>query len=451
MLKEKVRLFCNRVLTKWKDASRTETYFKSKYAAWLRTEILFETPSEEPNPSHKASGSGRPSLSYEQKSLRSRRREASQFSKENEDCNVAVMIDAASMAARKQKQTDLASVLKEVNRSPTRPTKIRKMITSPTTTPTPYTPEEALEFILDNNLSKQQYQNIRNGAKIRKCNIYPTYETVLKVKKQCRVPNVTVSDTVAQLQEGDKSKLKENKELLQRRFWEEMALHVDKPKTSGSGNTNDGNTARRAFAHAEQFAKITNIDINLIKSFKNILIALSCQQALNVERFENFCFKTAQLFMELYPWFPMPATVHKVLIHSRQILQHTVLPVGYFGEEASEARNKLYKRDRLFHARKTSRAHNLEDVFNRAIDTSDPVISSINLRQRTRHRHKQQLPMEVIALLEPPEIEVSVIQRDLLAPLDTTDTDSDPEYSDEELAIPESEFFVLDTLRLESE
>ncbi|KAJ8939921.1 hypothetical protein NQ314_010945 [Rhamnusium bicolor] len=51
----------------------------------------------------------------------------------------------------------------------------------------------------------------------------------------------------------------------------------------------------------------------------------------------------------------------------------------------------------------------------------------INLRQRARHRHKQQLPMEVIALLEPSEIEVSVMQRDLLAPLYTTDTESDPE------------------------
>ena len=34
--------------------------------------------------------------------------------------------------------------------------------------------------------------------------------------------------------------------------------------------------------------------------------------------------------MSKYPWYPMPATVHKVLIHGRQ-------PIGYFGEEGSEA------------------------------------------------------------------------------------------------------------------
>ena len=39
----------------------------------------------------------------------------------------------------------------------------------------------------------------------------------------------------------------------------------------------------------------------------------------------------------------MPATIHKVLIHAKQILENFVLPSGYFGEEASEARNKFYR------------------------------------------------------------------------------------------------------------
>lgn len=64
-------------------------------------------PNDEPNPSSMASTYGRPSLSYEQKSLRSKRREASQFSKENQDRHVAVMIDAANMTTRKQKQTSV--------------------------------------------------------------------------------------------------------------------------------------------------------------------------------------------------------------------------------------------------------------------------------------------------------------------------------------------------------
>ena len=78
--------------------------------------------------------------------------------------------------------------------------------------------------------------------------------------------------------------------------------------------------------------------------------------------------------MDLYEWYPMPATVHKVLIHGKQILTNCILPVGFLAEDASESRNKLYKRDREMHARKNSRVNTLTDVFNRALDTTDPII-----------------------------------------------------------------------------
>jgi len=38
----------------------------------------------------------------------------------------------------------------------------------------------------------------------------------------------------------------------------------------------------------------------------------------------------------------MTATVHKILVHSKDIFEQTVLPVGYFGEEAAESRNKIW-------------------------------------------------------------------------------------------------------------
>ena len=44
------------------------------------------------------------------------------------------------------------------------------------------------------------------------------------------------------------------------------------------------------------------------------------------------------------------------------------------------------------------------DIFNRVIDTSDPVISSISLQYRLKRRHKLTLPSEVIAMLSPPQV-----------------------------------------------
>jgi len=88
----------------------------------------------------------------------------------------------------------------------------------------------------------------------------------------------------------------------------------------------------------------------------------------------------------------MTATVHKILVHGPQIIESSLLPVGCLGENASEARNKYYKRDRILHARKNSRVNNLTDVFHRALDSSDPYLS-------------HSLPSEVIAFLVSPKPE----------------------------------------------
>ncbi|KAF0704275.1 Uncharacterized protein FWK35_00031990, partial [Aphis craccivora] len=49
--------------------------------------------------------------------------------------------------------------------------------------PIPYTPDEALAFMIDNKLTKQQYTNIRLGSKKRNCDIYPSYENIILEKK----------------------------------------------------------------------------------------------------------------------------------------------------------------------------------------------------------------------------------------------------------------------------
>ena len=143
-----------------------------------------------------------------------------------------------------------------------------------------------------------------------------------------------------------------------------------------------------------------------------------------------------------YPWFPMPATIHKVLIHVKEILENSVLPAGYFGEEASEARNKFYKRDREFHAKKNSRINNLEDIFNRAMDTSDPVICSISLQYSLKRRHKLTLPSEVIAMLSPPQV-LTVSSTSAINVVASSE-DKDEDDSDKETG-------PLDYLELDSE
>ena len=203
--------------------------------------------------------------------------------------------------------------------------------------------------------------------------------------------------------EIEKQQLKEQKNEVQKKFWEKMHLHVDCPKSNGSGSTNDGNTARCAFNHVQLFSEITCVNLELIERFQIILIALTCQYPLDPTLFGSYCIQTAKHYMKHYDWYPMPASVHKVLVHGKQILVNTILPVGYFAEDASESRNKLYKKDREMHARKDSRTHNLTDIINRALDTSDPIISSASLQTRMKKKHSKMFPSEVLEMLLTPE------------------------------------------------
>lgn len=611
---------------------------------------VFKTPQNNTNALVKAKAEnlsmGRPRLAFENKSLRSQQRDAFGLSKKYQH-NPNLMVKAACIAARHSGQKDLSVVLKEAAVSPSRPAKMKRFLSpEKLKEPVPYTPQEALAYLLENNFTKTQYINTRIGAKERNCDIYPSYENILQAKKECRPNGIQISETTASvpladllnhtisriilLQEnvlinlfeflnctnmratmicsygfdgssghsnykqkfsnsscddssifattviplrlvsskndvlwdnptpqstrfcrplkiqytketknhvlkekadldeqvkklspleckvgnhileitcklcltvidgkilsiltntkssqacpicgatpstfmkvkdfksaiftpnpdslqygisplhcwirflecvlhigyrieikvwqikGESNKLvvNERKKNIQNQFWEKLSLHVDKPKPN-YGSSNDGNTARRAFENPDIFSEITGVSLELITKFQTILIALACRLPLDLEKFETHCFNTGTLFISLYPWFPMPASIHKVLVHGKQIIENCLLPVGYFGEDAAESRNKLYKQDRLHHARKTSRISNLEDVFCRGLDTSDPLISSASLRSRKRNFKIKNLPSAVIGLLKALDLETSLD----LAPNDIEKSKNEP-------------------------
>ncbi|XP_050518510.1 uncharacterized protein LOC126892818 [Diabrotica virgifera virgifera] len=211
----------------------------------------------------------------------------------------------------------------------------------------------------------------------------------------------------------DKQKVAENKKKIQEAFRQEMGLLVDKPKP-GYGSSNDGNTARRFFGDPETSSKITGVNKDLISRFKVILATISSRHKIKVEPFKIYCLDTATRFTELYPWYNMPTAVHKILIHSAEIISYAILPIGQFGEEAQEARNKDIKRYRESFSRKFSRQKNMEDVFHRLLISSDPYIS--NLRKLIPKEFSK-YPAEVIHFLEEPDV-----NRELADETSTSDT-----------------------------
>jgi len=51
---------------------------------------------------------------------------------------------------------------------------------------------------------------------------------------------------------------------------------------------------------------------------------------VNATAFDNYAKETAKLFVSLYAWYHMPASVQKVLIHGAVIVSAALLPIGQF-------------------------------------------------------------------------------------------------------------------------
>lgn len=167
--------------------------------------------------------------------------------------------------------------------------------------------------------------------------------------------------------------------------YRKFGLIIDQPK-QGSGNTNDGNTARRFFSDPETASEITGVDLNLIFRFKIILEVLACNEEIDSRKFGDYAKETAKIYTTNYPWRNMSATVHKILYHGEDVIKYHLVPLGDLSEEAQEKRNKDYRFYREHNTRKMSRNSTNEDLFNILLATSDPFISSIRNQWKVEHR-----------------------------------------------------------------
>ncbi|GAB0087959.1 uncharacterized protein DMENIID0001_023290 [Sergentomyia squamirostris] len=182
------------------------------------------------------------------------------------------------------------------------------------------------------------------------------------------------------------------KQMIKKRLYEAFDVKVDMPRAGGSGTSTTGNLCRRVFSNPAKMSEALEVDEEIIIRFVNILISINCHEQLDPEKLQNYCTDTYKKTLEKYSWYKIPSSVHKVLAHAGAIILHSPAPLGVLGEEGAESRNKLYRHDRQFHARKTSREDNISDVFSRAMMSSDPLISTVSLYKRQKAKRKLCLP-----------------------------------------------------------
>lgn len=74
--------------------------------------------------------------------------------------------------------------------------------------------------------------------------------------------------------------------------------------------------------------------------FSVLLRAMSSGYVVNIDAFRRYANETSQIYVALYPWYFMPSSVHKILIHDADIIQKAFLPIGIFSEETLESRKE---------------------------------------------------------------------------------------------------------------
>lgn len=235
-----------------------------------------------------------------------------------------------------------------------------------------------LEGISQKNVSSNMYKfglsSLHARIKCMECLLHIAYR--LDLKKWA-------------VRDDDKIILEKRKKIIQEKFKTELNLLIDIVK-QGSGTTNDGNTARKFFECPTKTAAITGLNQNLIHKFAVILQAVTSGEIIKIDKFKDYAYDTAKMYVDMYPWYYMPSTVHKLLLHGADIISHNaIVPIGSLSEEASEARNKDFRRYREFHSRKMNRKSCNEDIFNMLLLSSDPRISAT--RPKMRSMKKQPL------------------------------------------------------------
>lgn len=167
--------------------------------------------------------------------------------------------------------------------------------------------------------------------------------------------------------------LKQQETKVKERIWEEFHVHVDEV-LQGKGKTNTGGIAKRLLSEPQKLATALELDVNFVTRLAKILSAMSCREAIDIDKLEEYCLETNSLFYQIYHWAEMRPTVHKFLVHGCQIIRQFRFPQLFYAEDGLERWHQSHRKNSREHSRQSSRLFRLTDMFNYAIYSTDPAV-----------------------------------------------------------------------------
>ena len=95
-----------------------------------------------------------------------------------------------------------------------------------------------------------------------------------------------------------------------------------------------GNTARVFFEKYEQVAKLLEVPEFLVHDLGVMWEAVVASVPIDPEKFGNFCelFVAKFSFDPTINWYEFSPTLHKVIVHGRQVMEFFDIPLGWLSE-----------------------------------------------------------------------------------------------------------------------
>jgi hypothetical protein len=109
--------------------------------------------------------------------------------------------------------------------------------------------------------------------------------------------------------------------------------------------------------------------------------------------------------MSCAQWYDIPPSLHRVLVHGKEIVEATPLPIGMTSEEGAVSNTKFARRFLENHTRKTSQEDTISDLFHRMMDISDPIV--VAMSPQPKAMPEKYLPPDMAELLLTSEFDPS--------------------------------------------
>lgn len=201
LIEKQVSRFCSELFRRLDKSNRIIDRFLKNNEEWLDREFVCDVNVVK-TPFGKR---GRPQTDFGESSTRSKRRKTETLRKSAESAESLAF--AAKMKHRESGNVEHAKLLDEMEKSPTRPSKIRSWTIASTSSSSSvmrsYNDDEALAIFLEADLTTHQYKVMRQGAKDLNADIYPSYKRILNAKKTCYPESLLVTESVAEVKLQD--------------------------------------------------------------------------------------------------------------------------------------------------------------------------------------------------------------------------------------------------------